>query len=85
MPLADEKPINEGSPVLLGKMANSPMNAAQKASGLVGLRIAQSALIEVLTSSGRADQRPQAVTDAVHAAIELLENAKHAFEQTKVE
>lgn len=66
-------------------MANSRMTAAQKASGLVALRIANHALMEALTSSGRADQRPQAVTDAVHAAIELLENARRAFEQAKVE
>lgn len=59
------------------------MSAAQKASGLVALHIANGALTEALTRSG-SQVRPKEATDAIFAAIELLENARRAFEAVKV-
>jgi hypothetical protein len=59
------------------------MSAGQKASGLVALRIANNALMEALTSSG-SHVRPKEASEAIHAAIELLETARRAFEAVKV-
>lgn len=59
------------------------MSAAQKASGLVALHIAKSAMTEALARSG-SQVRPKEATVAIFAAMELLEDAERAFEAVKV-